>query len=82
MPLHEYVTADGRIVEILQGAKATKVPSSWKRIISAVSFSTGSVKEQGMSEKVKAGYYKRECEGGSRFASKYSKNQIKTAWGW
>lgn len=82
MPLHEYLTANGRVVEVLHGTEPTKVPDSWKRIISAVSFSTGSVKEQGMSEKVKAGFYRNECESGSRFRSKYSKKQIKTAWGW
>ena len=81
MPIHEYEMPNGGIIEIVESSQ-TVIPKSWKRLMSIGSFSTGSVKEQGMSEKVKEGYYKRECESGSRFSSKYSKKQIKTAWGW
>ena len=72
---------NGRIVEIVESSQ-TVIPKGWKRLMSIGSFSTGSVKEQGMSESVKAGYYKRECEDGSRFKSSYSKKKIKAAWGW
>ena len=81
MPIHEYEMPNGRIVEIVESSQ-TVIPNGWKRLMSIGSFSTGSVKEQGMSESVKAGYYKRECEDGSRFKSSYSKKKIKAAWGW
>lgn len=81
MPIHEYEMPNGRIVEIVESSQ-TVIPKGWKRLMSIGSFSTGSVKEQGMSESVKAGYYKRECEDGSRFKSSYSKKKIKAAWGW
>ena len=81
MPIHEYEMPNGGIVEIVESSQ-TVIPKDWKRLMSIGSFSTGSVKEQGMSESVKAGYYKRECEDGSRFKSGYSKKKIKAAWGW
>jgi len=83
MPLHEYITADGGIVEILQGTKWTEVPSSWKRVITCGSVATsGGVKEKSTSQQVKEGYYKAECKDGSRFKSTHSKSKIKAAWGW
>jgi len=82
MPFIEYETPEGEVVEVFHRSRKDKAPKNSKRLISAASFSTGSVKEEGMSEKVKGGYHRSECEKGSRFRSNYSKKQIKTAWGW
>jgi hypothetical protein len=42
---------------------------------------TGVAQSPNMASQVKAGYYKKECLEGSRFASQYSKKTIKKAWG-
>lgn len=81
MPIREYLTPTGSIIEVIDG-DGTVLPRGSKRLMSCGSFSTGSVREENMSDKVKAGYYKKECDTGSQFKSRFSKKQIKAAWGW
>lgn len=82
MPIREYETEDGEIVEVLQGSQEQAVPAGWKKIISSGSFSTGSVRERTMGDSIRKGYYKAECQSGSRFKSRFSAKAIKKAWGW
>ncbi len=82
MPIREYENEDGEIVEILHGAQEVTIPAGWRKVISAGSFSTGSVREETMGDKIKKGYYKEECKSGSRFKSQFSTKSIKKAWGW
>lgn len=82
MPIREYVTESGELVEVLHGAREVLIPSGWRKVISKASFSTGSVREETMSDKMKKGYHKAECANGSRFKSRFSVKSIKRAWGW
>lgn len=82
MPIREYETEDGEIVEVLHGASEQAVPAGWKKVISAGSFSTGSVRQETMADSIKKGYYKAECTKGSQFKSRFSAKAIKKAWGW
>ena len=82
MPIREYVTDGGELVEVLQGSGDSSVPKGWKKLISSASFSTGSVREESLPDKMKKAYYKKECDLGSRFKSSYSKSTVKKAWGW
>lgn len=82
MPIREYENEDGEIVEILHGAQEPSIPAGWRKVISSGSFSTGSVREESMGDKMKKGYYKAECDKGSRFKSRFSASSIKKAWGW
>ena len=82
MPIREYMTEDGGIVEFLQGFKDTSTPKGLKKLISSASFSTGSVREESLPDRMKKAYYKKECDLGSRFKSSYSKSTVKKAWGW
>ena len=71
---------NGGIIEIVE-SRATVIPKGWKRLMSSGSFSTGSVQEETMADKIKKGYYKAECDSGSRFKSQFSVKSIKRAWG-
>ena len=39
------------------------------------------LKPDDQATQIRKGYYQAECQGGSRFKSSYSKNQIKKIWG-
>lgn len=52
----------------------------WRRNPVSSFSATGFAKEEQLKDKVKRGYYKQECREGSRFASSFSKSEIRKAW--
>lgn len=86
MPLYTFRAANGDSVEELVSAGTSSIKvgdMTYLRVTEpqpfAMSGVSGGIPSQG--EQVKHGYYKLECEKGTRFDSQFSKKKIKQAWG-
>jgi hypothetical protein len=83
MPLFDFIAADGAIIERLTPHNQTSVVEGGKKYVRATVSRIrigGVVKPSNQKQEVLAGYYNCECQQGSRFRSKYSKETIKQAW--
>ena len=55
---------------------------TWERAqVQQVAMVGTPLKPDDQAASIRKGYYQAECQGGSRFKSSYSKNQIKKIWG-
>jgi len=85
MPIYTFISVSGESVEELVPAGTREIDrdgTKFKRGELPENFAlTGTTPEKPFSEKMRAGYYKAECEGGSNFNSGFSKSKIKRVWG-
>ena len=86
MPLYTFESESGEVVEKVVPMGTSRLAiggEKYSRKTEPVRFAyTGrAVGVASQTEQVKDGYYKLECEQGSRFKSSFSKKTIKQAWG-
>jgi hypothetical protein len=84
MPLYVYENDSGDRVEELRLSKDKDVcPEGYKRVVipQPVAFTGVASNPSNMKDGVLKGYYKQECDHGSKWKSEFSKKQIKQAWG-
>ena len=87
MPIYTFVSEGGEVVEDIVPPKTTRITRDgvdYKRCIANEGFTVANqVKTPSQAEQVKGGYYKLECDEGSRFQrqSQFTTKQIKKAWG-
>jgi hypothetical protein len=86
MPIYTFKSKDGeQLEELVSNSTTRKIKRNGKVYLRnelPEAFAvTGQVRSKSFAESMKAGYYKAECEGGSRFSSNYSKGRIKKVWG-
>lgn len=83
MPLYVYENDMGERIEELRLSKdRDRCPDGFTRVETPqpISFTGNSANPTNMKDGVLKGYYKQECDHGSRWKSEFSKNQIKQAW--
>ena len=83
MPIYIYENESGdRIEEMRHISERDNAPAGFKRIEEPqlVSVSGIASSPTNMKEGVLKGYYREECNAGSRWKSDYSKSQIKKVW--
>ena len=87
MPIYSFVSEDGEVVdEIVPNGtdRLTIDGKDYRRSLADEGFTVANqVKIPSQAEQVKGGYYKLECDEGSRFQrqSQFTTKQIKKAWG-
>ena len=87
MPIYSFVSEGGEVVEDIVTPKTTRITRDgvdYKRCIANEGFTVANqVKIPSQAEQVKGGYYKLECDEGSRFQrqSHFTTKEIMIAWG-
>ena len=84
MPLYVYRNERGQTVEMVKSVgNRDDAPDGFKRETAPQSIfvANGAIPPTDMKSNVMKGYYRDECENGSRRKSSYSPRQIKAAWG-
>ena len=85
MPLYIFENGKGGTREELVSSCVKSFKDSgetWNRSqVQQVALVGTPLKQDDQATTIRKGYYEAECQGGSRFKSSYSKNQIKKIWG-
>lgn len=82
MPLYEFESDDGQVIERLVSPGATGIVVDGKNFVRVVASTfgiSGFATEPTQSDEIKRDCYKAECAG--TFRSAYSKNQLRKVWG-
>jgi hypothetical protein len=82
MALIEFIGPAGERVERLtrHDTRTIKVRGRLYQRAPVQSFAVRTLRDVDQKDQVLTGYYREECQKGSRFRSKFSKAQIKRAW--
>jgi hypothetical protein len=84
MPIYVYKDEHGHAVELVRSvSERDNAPAGFRRVTAPQSIfvANGAMSPIDMKTNVMKGYYKDECENGSRRKSSYTPKQIKAAWG-
>jgi hypothetical protein len=86
MPLYTFKSESGEVIEKVVPVGTSHLDMAGEKFSRTsepprVSYTGRAVGMPSQVEQVRGGYYKLECEHGTRFRSNFSKQTIKKAWG-